>query len=51
MTHLAFIYLGYDFYNGSVIAILKISELYYVHGKCVDLQSFLNNEDIKRAQM
>jgi len=50
MTHLAFIYLGYDFYNGSVIAILKISELYDVHGKCVDLQSF-NNEDIKRAQM
>lgn len=50
MTHLAFIYLGYDFYNGSVIAILKISELYDVHGKCVDLQNF-NNEDIKRAQM
>lgn len=50
MTHLAFIYLGYDFYNGSVTAILKISEWYDVHGKCVDLQSF-TNEDIKRAQM
>ena len=48
MIHLAFISLGYDLYNGSVIAILKISELYDVHGKCVDLQSF-NNEDIKKA--
>lgn len=35
MTHLAFIYLGYDFYNGSVIAILKISEWYMFMGNAL----------------
>ena len=37
MTHLAFIYLGHDFCNGSVMA---MSELYDIDGKCVNLQSF-----------
>lgn len=35
MTHLALIYLGYDFFNGSVIAILKISEWYMFMGNAL----------------